>query len=116
DVKHFMAANSLLAAQYIAAFASSVADSTVDLFIVLIWTEPSTVKMIVDTFEALAAAANCERVAIKVDSIRSPKHADPDITNEDLYPLFILDAKQCISTNSQQALVIHQRKKRVANV
>ncbi|CAF1581395.1 unnamed protein product, partial [Didymodactylos carnosus] len=47
-------------------FLQSAADSIVDLFIVLIWMERSTVKIIVDTFEALAAAANCERAALKV--------------------------------------------------
>ncbi|CAF0873950.1 unnamed protein product [Didymodactylos carnosus] len=69
-----------------------------------------------DFFEVLAAVANCNRSAIQMGSIKSPLHAGPNITNEDLYPLFTMDAKRWISTDSQKALGIYQRKRCTATV
>ncbi|CAF0966079.1 unnamed protein product [Didymodactylos carnosus] len=115
--EHFMAENSQLATQYIAAFASNENGSAVDLFIVLFTINPSTVAAVLDIYEVLAAAvANCNRSAIKMGSITRPAHAGPNITNEDLYPLLTLDAKRWISTDSQKALGIYQRKRRTATV
>ncbi|CAF1464086.1 unnamed protein product [Didymodactylos carnosus] len=93
-VEHFMAENSQLAAQYIAVFASNENGSAVDLSIVLFTMNPSPAAAVLDIFELLAAAANCNRSITKMGSIKSPAHAGPNITNEDLYPLFTLDAKR----------------------
>ncbi|CAF1193904.1 unnamed protein product [Didymodactylos carnosus] len=81
-------------AQYTAAFASNENGSAIDLFIVLFTMNPSTAAAVLDIFEVLAAAANCSRSITQMGSIKSPAHAGPNITNEDPYPLFTLDAKR----------------------